>query len=75
MFTLGQNGIRVELTRPSDAHILLALTTMDGQPSTSSDALDQRRQDTLKSYREVCLLLFDIPSRFNPASNLENAES
>ena len=26
---------------------------MDAQPSTSSGAIDQRRQDALKSYREV----------------------
>jgi hypothetical protein len=44
-------------TSISDATLrlrVLVSSDMDGQASTSSGTMDQRRRDALKSYREVC---------------------
>jgi hypothetical protein len=46
---------------------------MEGQASTSSGAIDQRRQDALKGYRDVCIYIMSN-LRFLLIEQSENAQ-
>ena len=51
---IGSVGVERRVTRGDAFFIHLEPSTMDAQASTSSGAMDQRRKDALKNYRDVC---------------------
>lgn len=53
---MGDASLRVEGNQPFT--LPPPLFIMDSQPSTSSGAMDQRRKDALKAYREVGTILY-----------------